>query len=64
MCDVNDNDDSSFLPEVVRVFVGRGYVPIEKVRHSCILDSTPQMSVGLKQCLDSLCDSASWDQQE
>jgi hypothetical protein len=54
VCDVNDNDDSSFLSEVVRDFVGREYVPIEKVQHSCICNSTPQIIVGLKQCLDSL----------
>jgi hypothetical protein len=52
-CDVSGNDDSSFPPEVVRDFVVKEYVPIEKVQYFCSLDNNPQMSVGLKQCWDS-----------
>ncbi len=53
MCDVNGNDDSSFPLEVVRDFVGREYVPVEKVQCSRIRNNTPEKSAGLKQCLDS-----------
>jgi hypothetical protein len=52
-CGVNGNDDSSFPPELVRDFVVKEYVPIEKVQYSCILDNIPWMSAGLKQCQDS-----------
>ena len=53
MCDVIGNDDSSFPLEEARDFVGREYVPVEKVQCSLSLDNTPEKSAGLKRYLDS-----------
>jgi hypothetical protein len=51
-CDVNGNYDSSFPPEVVKDFVVKEYVPIEKVQYFCILNNFPWMSARLNQCQD------------